>query len=258
MIIDCHVHIAPGGKWFSTNFDASVNRLLREMDAAGIDMSVVLPLAGYIDNEYVISVCAQHKSRLIPAGSLNPLMIPEGCESQRIQELYSQGVRALKLHPRLNGYQPLDDACLRLLKAVAHAPVHLPVWMDSLLFSPHVILPKDPVVLLHELAVRNPDVTFVYAHAAGCDAHRLAEAIRFCPNANIDMSYTIARFTSATARESLRHICNTLDRKLLFGSDFPEAPLRQTVEAYTSLCVDIDYEKLLNIFYRNAQKILNS
>ena len=53
MRIDSHVHITETGKWFNTGLDASIGALLREMDKAEIDKSVLHPISGIIKNSYV-------------------------------------------------------------------------------------------------------------------------------------------------------------------------------------------------------------
>lgn len=75
MIIDAHVHLTPNGKWFNTKYDASIGRLLREMDKADVDRAVVIAIEGQIDNDFVAKVVSEHPDRFWGIGSVNPAII---------------------------------------------------------------------------------------------------------------------------------------------------------------------------------------
>ena len=72
MIIDSLVHITPNGKWFDTDYDASESKLLHDLDKEKVERAVLVGLAGYISNEFILDVCKRNKGRLIPGASFNP------------------------------------------------------------------------------------------------------------------------------------------------------------------------------------------
>jgi len=43
-IVDCHVHVTPDGSWFDSDIDASIDRLLKELDHSPIKKVVLLPV----------------------------------------------------------------------------------------------------------------------------------------------------------------------------------------------------------------------
>jgi hypothetical protein len=49
MIIDANTHITESGQWFQTPHDASIERLRDEIQRAGIDLALVVPLPKTID-----------------------------------------------------------------------------------------------------------------------------------------------------------------------------------------------------------------
>ena len=46
MITDCHVHITENGKWFNTDYDASLKFALNEMDRSDTSKAILLPIHG--------------------------------------------------------------------------------------------------------------------------------------------------------------------------------------------------------------------
>src|SRR5439155_4096284 len=108
-VIDSLTHVTPDGRWFQTGHDASEDRLLREMDEAAVGAAVVVPLAGFIPNEFVLETCRRHPGRLVPAASFDPSAYPDAATAARELrvQLHQAPYRALKLHPRLNRYDPL-------------------------------------------------------------------------------------------------------------------------------------------------------
>jgi len=65
MIIDAHVHVTPDGKWFNTDHDASVESLISELDEASIDKAILLPVEGFIENDFIVDVCKKYPDRFM-------------------------------------------------------------------------------------------------------------------------------------------------------------------------------------------------
>ncbi|WP_421900073.1 amidohydrolase family protein [Maridesulfovibrio sp.] len=255
MIIDSHVHITQDGSWFGSQRSAGVEHLLDAMDSSGTELALALPLAGHISNDFVLKCCRTHSDRLIPAAACDPRSIAKKDLPETLSKFVDQGFRAIKLHPRLNGYSPIAPETLHLFEALSKQNTPLPVVMDTLFYCAHYSLPKDPAGIIHDLALTFPDVNFVFCHAAGVDAIRVGEAIRQCPNAYIDFSYTIQRYARTRIWDDLRYLCEHLDARILYGSDFPEVDLKQSVGDWQKLLEGLSEEKRTNIFSDNFRKI---
>ncbi len=89
MLIDAHVHITPDGKWFNSTYDASLTTLLAEMDENKVSRTVLLPIKGAIENEFVTTTCLQYPGKFIGAVSVDPAL--EECVAQLDQ--YFKGTR---------------------------------------------------------------------------------------------------------------------------------------------------------------------
>lgn len=252
MIIDALTHVTPDGRWFSTAHDASVDRLRRELDACDVEAAVVVALAGYIPNDFVLDI-SLHDSRLVPGCSIDPRRYDAASFRAEFQ---GSPFRVLKLHPRLNAYDPLDPACLAILEELASWPDPMPVWLCSLFHTPGVALRKPPVETACELADRFPALQFVFLHAAGPSALSLAAALRPRLNAYVDLSHTLVTYAGSSVDLDLRWIAEHFDQRTLFGSDFPEHAIATAFDAFRARMCGLAEEKSANLLGRTAARLL--
>jgi predicted TIM-barrel fold metal-dependent hydrolase len=258
MIFDSLTHVTPDGRWFHTDHDASEARLLREMDAADVGRAVVVALAGLIENDFVLEVCRRHPGRLLPGASFNPAEHPTPAAAATAfrAELHEAPFRVLKLHPRFNRYDPLDPRCLAVLDELASWASPLPVWLDSLFYFRGGSLRKPVVDTIHELVSRFERLQFVILHAGGSWTLQVAEAIRDCPNALLDVSFTLCRHAGSSVWTDLRYLLDTFDRRMTFGSDFPEISIPTALQQLRRLGEGLPPEKCRNVLGRNLEALL--
>jgi predicted TIM-barrel fold metal-dependent hydrolase len=259
MIFDSLTHVTPDGRWFQTQLDASENELLRQLDECGIQRAVVVALAGHIDNRFVLELCQRHPTRFIPCASFNPAAYATAEESRSnfSAELEGTQYKALKLHPRLNRYDPLDPRCLAVLEETASWERPLPVWLDTLFYYRGGELRKSLVDTIHELVGRFPSLPFVLLHGGGSWILQVAEAIRDCPNAFLDISFTLQRYRSSSLTADLRYLLSCFDRRMVFGSDFPEVGIRSALESFREIADGISPAKCANVLGANLTRILS-
>jgi predicted TIM-barrel fold metal-dependent hydrolase len=258
MILDSITHVTPDGSWFNTTFDASERRLLKELNTASAKRAVVVALADYIPNDYVLEVCERHPEQLIPGASINPAKYATEKEavSALREQLQGGPFRVLKLHPRLNSYDPSDPRSLAILEELASWKSPLPVWLDSLLYYQGGSLRKSLVDTIHEIVGRFQKINFVILHAGGSWALQVAEAVRDCQNAFLDISFTLCRYRNSSVWEDLRFLIEKYDRKIIFGSDFPEFSTSQALDYFRDLTTDLSTEKCANVLGANLHRIL--
>ena len=233
MIVDANVHATRDGGWFGTGHDASLGRLLAELDRAGVDRAVLTGLAGATSTEDVLALCREAGGRLLPVGAFDPAAhdSPEAVRRAARDELSGRGLLGVKLHPRLGRYDVLDDRVLALLDELASwDDERLGVWICTLLHVPGLRPRQPPVEALCELVGRTPELTFVLVHGGGPDLLRLATAVRSAPNALLDLSYTVTHLGGSSVGDDLAHLLETFDERLVFGSDFPEGDISEALE----------------------------
>jgi len=260
MIIDSLTHVTPDGNWFGTSHDASLGRLLAEMDKAGVDRSVVSALAGHIENDFVLRTCRAHRGRLIPGLSHNPAAYSSPAESKVAVRAIIAGedFPVLKLHPRLNGYDPLDPRCLAVLEAVAEA-VHPPiVYLDTLFRSSKFRLMRPPAETVHDLLLRFPTVRFVLLHGGGSQLLAFSEIAAACGNATLDLSMALLHYERSSLAADIRFVLSRYDRIIVAGSDFPEYTPAAYLERIRSeaAMLGLSEEKIANVLGRNLGGLL--
>lgn len=258
MIFDALTHVTHDGRWFHTSCDASEKELRRQLNEVQASRAMVVPLAGYIDNEFVLEVCHRDPEHLIPCASFNPAAYatPSEASSAFRVELKGKEFRGLKLHPRLGRYDPLDPRCMAVLDELASWEKPIPVWLCTLFYYRGGHLQKAPVDTIHEIVGRFPSLTFVLAHGGGTWIMQVAEAVRDCPNTFLDLSLTMQKYGTGSIGADLRCLLGNFDRRMLFGSDFPEASISQSLEIFRGIANGISEEKQANVLGGNLSRIL--
>jgi predicted TIM-barrel fold metal-dependent hydrolase len=254
---DSLVHITRDGRWFNTGFDASEARLLREMDAAGVERAVVVALAGVIDNQFVIERCRRHGDRLIAGMSLDPTAASLAETADRARaELRDTGARVLKLHPRLNRYDILDARVMALLEEMASWNAPPLIWIDSLLFPKGVTMQRSPVDSVRQIAERLPSLKFVLLHGGGANALAFYEAVASLENVTLDLSYSLTRYAGTSLATDHRFLVERFDRRTVWGSDFPEVSLPDAVRGFEALIDGLPDDKVNNVRYQTLATLL--
>jgi predicted TIM-barrel fold metal-dependent hydrolase len=230
-VIDSLTHVTPDGRWFGTAFDASESTLLRQMDDTGVEHAAVVGLPGHISNEEVLRVCRAHPDRFLPVGSFDPVASgsTEDVRQRARSELADTGLVGVKLHPRISRFDPLDVRVLAFLDELSEWPQPPVVWLCTFLYYPGGALNRGPVEIIHELVGRFPRVPFLLAHGGGPDLLRLGTAVRSCANAYLDFSFTQTKFSGSSVETDLRYLMSTFEKRLVFGSDFPEISIPQAL-----------------------------
>jgi len=258
MIFDSLTHVTPDGRWFGTDLDASETELLRQLDESRTQRAMVVALAGHIESRFVLQLCQRHSGRLVPCASFNPAAWrkPEEASAKVRAEFKGSDYKALKLHPRLNRYDPLDPRCLAVLQEMASWERPMPVWLDTLFYYRGGELQKPLVDTIHELVGRFPSLAFVLLHGGGSWLLQVAEAIRDCPNAFLDISFTLQRYRCSSIAADMRYLLSNFDRRTVFGSDFPEVSIGSALEGFREIAQGIAPEKCANVLGTNLNKIL--
>ena len=188
---------------------------MRELDACGPDTRACLvAIAGHASNDAVQEVSQKHPGRFIPVGSIDPGRCTDPVEVEReVEALAKQGFLGLKLHPRLNGYDPLHDHCLAAIEAAGRHG--LAVFLCTL-FRQRDLATRHPADIVDIIATNNRDTRIVLLHGTGATPLSLFEMVRMHAQLILDVSFTIMRYAGSSVDQDLRFIFQGLDQRITF------------------------------------------
>ncbi len=250
--VDFHVHV-PTEAWVCGcvgPYLPSIERYFRaapivesveELQARYEALDVVGVLLGWdaeratgrapLDNEELAGVCAGSGGRFVGFGCVDPLR-PDALE--RLRAFPGLGLRGLKLHPTLQGFDPADPAVAPFFAVAAELGLVVVTHAGTSALGSgepggqglRIDLARP--LLLDPVAARHPDLQIVLAHV-GWPWHLEALAMALHKsNVWLDISGWRYRYLP---EDVLREARTRLRGRFLFGTDFPMFdPARQLEE----------------------------
>ena len=262
MIIDFHTHVFPpkiAGKTISMlsersklnpNTDGTADGLIKSMKKAGIDYSVVLPIATRPEQAGSINTYAAEitgKDGIISFGSIHPFS-PHW--KKQLDEISSLGLKVIKLHPDYQGFfiddekiYPIIDYALSLgLIVLFHSGVD--IGLPGIVHCP----PKSARKMIDALGGGK----LIFAHMGGYECWDETEAYLLGKNVYLDLSFTLGKIANERFVKIIR--AHGAD-KCLFGTDSPWGSQESDVKAIKD--TGLNKSELDRVMYKNAAKLLN-
>ena len=252
-IFDSLVHVTDDGTWLgTTRYDASENRLLRELDRCAPARACLVGIPGRANNDTVLRVWNSSPDLFVPIAGFNPTDTHGDAISDAVKAIAERGFAGIKLHPRLNDYDPLDG---RVLQSISECARHdIVVFVDTL-FRQRGRSTRHPADIADTLASECPDTSIVLLHGTGSSLLDLFELGRMHPQLVIDISFTILRYAGSSIDADIRFLAENLDQRLAIGSDFPEYVPSQAYDRFVTLTEDLAEEKRANVLHGNLSRL---
>jgi len=259
-IIDVHTHIWPdelapsavaavGAQGhISASYDGTIAGLVAAMDRAGVDVSVVLPVAtkpGQVRtiNDWAATLLSE--ARVIPFGAMHPDLEEPRAEIARMRDL---GLRGFKMHPEYQSFGPLEPRMAAIYDAAIEHDMTLFFHAGGDVAFTSVRGTPDAFVTLLETW---PGLRAVLAHMGGFRQWHAVTGRLAGRDVHFDTAYTLGHLPDdefvALARE---HGCD----RVLFGSDGPWTDVAQQLEHLRRLPFTED--ELAAILCGNAERLL--
>ena len=265
MIIDFHTHTFPDAiaskaittlsqKAHARAFsDATAEGLVRSMDRAGIDLSVILPVATaprQVEHINDRAAALNEGGRLLSFGSMHPLLETWEAELERIAEI---GLKGIKIHPVYQDVAIDDPRFVRILKKCGELGLIVVMHAGDDIGFPGVSL--CPPEATRRAFDKAGDVTLVAAHVGGW--RRWRDVIPFFADTPIliDTSFSLGEIKPLDdgyyrpeelpmlEEELFLEIVGALGSgRVLFGTDSPWSDQETELERFRSLPLD-DKEK---------------
>ena len=257
--------------------DISGDMMVKDMDAAGIDKSVLLAidwgLARHLGepklsieeiNKVYADAAEKYPQRLIAFAGIDPRRNKAAEVVGRF--LKEWGMKGIKLHSAA-GFYPNDRACYPIYEKA------LEYGVPVLLHTGEVLKPLyfkycQPIYV-QEVAMDFPDLPIILAHTGGC---WYSEAVAICNNAtNVYLDLSLWQRRLLRPLEFYRALRTLLDsvpwQRVLFGSDYPFLKLlinqERWIKAFTEIPdsvkeqgIEFADEEIAGIMGGNAAKIL--
>jgi len=264
MIIDFHTHCFPddlaskaissleASSGIKAYRSGTLDGLMQSMDEAGIDLSVILPIAAKPKHMHTvndIAIANDKLPRLLSFGSVHPDAEDWREELTRIAEA---GLKGIKLHPDFQGID-LDDK--RMVEVIAEAGKQgLLVIIHGGLDLSFKDYQRSTPQKLSNIIPEIRGTKMIVAHSGGFafldDVERLLVNI---DEVYIDTSYSIGYREMDTTQ--LKRIYNKMNpQHILFGSDSPWDSQKRALRLIGNL--GLDDNLLEGILYKNAQTLL--
>jgi uncharacterized protein len=250
-IIDAHTNVGkfpflelPQNQSWDTEVTAL--NLLAEMDKTGVGTSIMCSFEGlfynyHSANKKLASIQRQSGGRLHGFASVHPLI--ESAASDLAHAARDLGLRGLKLHPRVQQFDPTCAEVRDILEQCCELSLPVMFHCGTTHRSCH------PTTLV-QLAKDFPQILFVFAHMGGTNVHITVEAVYKLDNILLETSVSRPVF------DPIRRAANSLGSdRILFGSDFPCGSV--AVELFRILDAGFRDGDLKNILHDNALRLLS-
>ena len=258
-IIDVHTHVFPDALApsavaslqaagdLTARYDGTAAGLVAEMDRAGIDISVVQPVATKPEqvpsiNDWVATLASD---RIVPFGAMHPNL---GDPAAEIERMASLGLRGFKLHPEHQAFDPHEDRMDAIYAAAVEHEMIVFFHAGADVIHPTVRgTPASFATVLDEW----PDLIFVLAHLGGFRQWRGVAEVIAGRDVWLDTAYTLGHLPDDEFVELVRD--HGLHR-VLFGSDGPWTDARAEVAHLRRL--DFADDELDALLGGNAEELL--
>lgn len=277
MIIDFHTHTFPDKIADATlaklraashtiSFtNGTVSGLRESMGRAGIDWSVVLPVATNplkVSSINDLSASLTGKDGLIYFGCIHPDMENPAEEICRIAKL---GLKGIKIHPVYQGVDIDDIRFLRILDAAGKEDLVVVTHNGDDIGFPGVVhcTPQMARNALKQVG----DVKLVLAHMGGWKNWESVADALLDTSAGLDTAFSLGSLVQSEPRHyspeeeklmSQEAFCEMVrafgSHRVLFGTDSPWSDQKREVDAISAL--PLTEKEKRDIFSENAKKLL--
>lgn len=251
-LFDSLVHVRKDGKWYDTEHDASLTRLIENLELP-ISKALVVGMP-FDDKNHIIDACSVCPDALIPIAPTNFNNESSFDEIKSdIYESYKLGFRGIKIHPRFLGIN-LNSKKITYAINEAHK-----LNMVSLLCTVHKYPAKPlgrPIYdAIHDICEHTSGAKIILLHGGDFELLATSEIVRPYPNVIVDLSSTLLRYRGTSIESDIKYLFRTFDRRISIGSDFPEKTPDQLLSVVNDIFYEIKLEKdkMDNILFKNLE-----
>jgi uncharacterized protein len=266
MIIDSHVHIGKlSGGLYAESYEKNLELVLKEAKENGVDHLIIL--AGLekedgfnLTTQSLIDLTANHKSVHTVAG-IN-INYDKDYLTQLENWLIDKQIVGIKFYTGYQHYYPSDERCNPIYDIALKYDVPV-IFHSGDTLAGYVSNPKvrySHPLNIDDVAADLPDLKIIIAHMGNPWLVDCGELLYKNPNVYADISGLIVGedldspygdLMRSKIKEMIHYIGS--ENKLLYGTDWPLAPMKTYIKFAQSL--NLSKEGQDNLFYKNALKL---
>lgn len=241
------VAVATTGGGVTPYYDGTIAGLIEAMDRAGVDRSVVAPVATKPSqvstiNDWIVSL---DRERIIPFGAMHPDFPEPAAEIARLAE---HGIRGIKMHSRNQDFLPDERRMAPIYRAVIDSGLIVLFHAGrDMVESGFEARPAHFARMLDEY----PDLTCVLAHMGGYEFWPEVREHLCGRDVYLDTAYVPGHLPDG---ELLALIRTHGAGKVLFGSDGPWTDVRAEIAHISQL--GLTTAELAGVLGGNAERLL--
>jgi predicted TIM-barrel fold metal-dependent hydrolase len=251
-------------KRMSAFWDISGDMIVKDMDAAGIDKTVLLAidwgLAHHLGepelsieeiNKIYVDALQKYPQRLIAFAGIDPRRNKAAEMVRRFLE--EGGMKGIKLYPAA-GFYPNDKTCYPVYEKALEYGV--PVLFHTGESQKPLCFKYCQPIYVQEIAMDFPDLPIILAHTGGC---WYPEALAICNSATnvyLDLSWWQRRLPHPLEfYRALRTLLDSVSwQRVLFGSDYPFLKLLVSQERWVKAFTEIpDFVREQGIEFKDEE-----
>jgi len=270
---DTHLHLS---QWwpelartgYRPDLDYTVQGLLREMTANGIDFGLAIQIVETPDARSGLaesrSILKESGGRLRPVVTVDPTKGSATIDSTLGLWEMELGIAGIKLFPGYRPFYPHDRRLAPVYEFARKRALPVLVHQGDTLHKDGLLKFARPIEL-DEVAVQYPDVRFVLCHFGNPWIDEAAELVYKNENIYVDTSGLLAHPSAPffprmveQCRERLLSAILTVGSsdRILYGSDWPLQELSQSVQLIDRL--DLPAEDRAKILGGNARRLFGA
>lgn len=250
--IDAHVHLS---RWwpevrrtgYTPDLNYTVAGLLREMDAAGVDLALAIQLFQAPTEEEALTegraTHAESRGRLLPVATVDPTKGEVSIAAALERMAKEASLVGLKLFPGYRTFYPSDPRLAPVYEFAARRGLPVLLHQGDTLDGLGLLKFARPLEI-DEVARRYREVRFVLCHLGNPWIEEAAEMVLKNPNVYTDTSGLLGPPSSSFFRRGLELarrklldaiVTTGLPERFLFGSDWPLESLVHAIELVREL-----------------------
>ncbi len=271
MIIDFHTHIFPDAiaaraiealkdgmvrasgeeRACSEHSDGTLAGLLNIMEASGVDISVVLPIATREKqtesiNKFALKVTTDNRGKVISFGSLFPFQ-KDACDV--LKRLSEQGFKGIKLHPEFQNFEADSKESIRILKQAEE--LGMMVVFHSGTDLGYTTPPKCTPKMLHNVLSEVSGKYIIAGHLGGCEMWDDVYKYLVGTDILLDTAFLKLFMDDGMYKKIIQEHGSD---KVLFASDNPWENPADSLKKLRGL--NLPEADMENILHKNAERIL--